>query len=173
MHIYCKYTKTKLISLFNVIPLDFNATIPTFHKSFNSVREKSFWVASLTNFVHRANDFIGWKSSSKSFFHWAKNFELAGERDLDTLEWNEPKPHLPCPKKIVSIILPADGWLLNFLATGDVGCFQATLWALLAASYWCSQVWSAVTIRSKNWSGAKLVDVGRTWRKLHDELHNV
>jgi hypothetical protein len=30
--------------------------------------------------------------------------------------------------------LPADGWLLKFLATGDVGRFQSILWALLSGS---------------------------------------
>jgi hypothetical protein len=34
----------------------------------------------------------------------------------------------------VNIILPADGWLLNFLATSDVEPFQAILWALLYGS---------------------------------------
>jgi hypothetical protein len=37
-------------------------------------------------------------------------------------------------QKNVRIILTADGWLSNFLATGDVGRFQATLWALLSCS---------------------------------------
>jgi hypothetical protein len=39
----------------------------------------------------------------------------------------------PIPK-IVNIILSADGWLFSFLATGDVGPSQATLWALLSGS---------------------------------------
>jgi hypothetical protein len=39
-HIYCKYTETKLISLFNVIPFNFKAPVPTFQKFFNSVRKK-------------------------------------------------------------------------------------------------------------------------------------
>jgi hypothetical protein len=37
-----KNTETKLISLFNVIPLDFNAPVPAFHKVFNSVRRRFF-----------------------------------------------------------------------------------------------------------------------------------
>jgi hypothetical protein len=37
-------------------------------------------------------------------------------------------------QKSVSIILPADGLLLNLLATVDVGRFQAILWALLYGS---------------------------------------
>jgi hypothetical protein len=43
-HIYCKCTETKLILLFNVIPLDFKAPVPVFHKFFNSVRKKVFWL---------------------------------------------------------------------------------------------------------------------------------
>jgi hypothetical protein len=43
-HIYCEYTEMKLISLFNVIPLDFNAPVPALHKFFNSVRKESFLV---------------------------------------------------------------------------------------------------------------------------------
>jgi hypothetical protein len=31
-HIYCKYTETKLISLFNVFPHHFKAPVPAFHK---------------------------------------------------------------------------------------------------------------------------------------------
>jgi len=42
-HIYYNYTETKLISLFNVIPLDFSAPVPEFHKFFsNSVRKIDF-----------------------------------------------------------------------------------------------------------------------------------
>jgi hypothetical protein len=53
-HIYSKYTKTKLILLFNVILLDSNAPVPAFHKFFNSVRKKfSFLVASVANFATR------------------------------------------------------------------------------------------------------------------------
>jgi hypothetical protein len=48
-HIYCKYTETKLILLFNVNPLYFNTPVPVFHEFFNSIR-KSFLVASLTKF---------------------------------------------------------------------------------------------------------------------------
>jgi hypothetical protein len=33
-HIYFKYVETKLKSLFNVIPLDFNAPVPAHHKFF-------------------------------------------------------------------------------------------------------------------------------------------
>jgi hypothetical protein len=40
-HIYFKYTDTKLTLLFNVIPLDFNALVPAFHK-FLIPSEKSF-----------------------------------------------------------------------------------------------------------------------------------
>jgi hypothetical protein len=40
-----KYTETKLMSLLNVIPLDFNAPVPAFHKFFfNSVRKKVYWL---------------------------------------------------------------------------------------------------------------------------------
>jgi hypothetical protein len=45
-HIYYKYTETKLILLFNVIPLEFNAPVSVFHKFFNSV-------AFYTNFAPR------------------------------------------------------------------------------------------------------------------------
>jgi hypothetical protein len=38
--------------LFSVIPLDFNAPVPAFHKFFNSFRKKKL-VASLTNFAPR------------------------------------------------------------------------------------------------------------------------
>jgi hypothetical protein len=49
---FCKYTGTKLILLFNVIPLDFNAPVPEFQK-FLIPSEKSLLVASLTNFAPR------------------------------------------------------------------------------------------------------------------------
>jgi hypothetical protein len=39
---YFKYTETKLISLFNVLPLNFNALIPAFHKFSDSIRKKVF-----------------------------------------------------------------------------------------------------------------------------------
>jgi hypothetical protein len=55
-HVYCKYTETKLTSLFNVIPLDFNASVPAFHTFFNlipSEKKKRFLVASLTSFAPR------------------------------------------------------------------------------------------------------------------------
>jgi hypothetical protein len=42
-HIYCKYTETKLILLFNVIPLDFKAPVPARHKFLNYARTKFFW----------------------------------------------------------------------------------------------------------------------------------
>jgi hypothetical protein len=51
-HIYCKYTETKLIFPFNVIPLHFNAPVPALHKVFNSVREEKMFT-SLTNFTPR------------------------------------------------------------------------------------------------------------------------
>jgi hypothetical protein len=51
MYVYYKYAETKLILIVNVIPLDFNAPVPAFHKFSNSVKEKSFFVASLTNFA--------------------------------------------------------------------------------------------------------------------------
>jgi hypothetical protein len=37
-YIYCKYTDTKVILLFNVIPLDFNAPVSLFHIFFNFVK---------------------------------------------------------------------------------------------------------------------------------------
>jgi len=44
-HMYCKYTETKLILLLDVIPFDFNAPVPAFHKLFNPVRKKKvFWL---------------------------------------------------------------------------------------------------------------------------------
>jgi hypothetical protein len=45
-HIYFKYTETKLILLFNVIPLDFNAPVPAFHMFFffNFVRKEVVWL---------------------------------------------------------------------------------------------------------------------------------
>jgi c-di-GMP-related signal transduction protein len=54
-HIYCKYMETKLISLFNIIPIDFDAADPAFHKFFFKFRQKnkSFLVASLTGFAPR------------------------------------------------------------------------------------------------------------------------
>jgi hypothetical protein len=48
------------------------------------------------------------------------------------VKWTKITPSIS--QKSVSIILPADGWLLNFLATGDVGCFQAMPRALLSGS---------------------------------------
>jgi hypothetical protein len=48
-HIYCKYTEIKLILIFYVIPLDFNAPLFSF---LNSVRRKVFWL-SLINFAPR------------------------------------------------------------------------------------------------------------------------
>jgi hypothetical protein len=45
-HIYCRYTETKLISLFNVIPLDFNSPVPEFHKFFLIPSEKRLLIAS-------------------------------------------------------------------------------------------------------------------------------
>jgi hypothetical protein len=36
---FCKYTETKLISLFDVIPLDFNAPVPAFHNFFYFARK--------------------------------------------------------------------------------------------------------------------------------------
>jgi len=44
-HMYCKYTETKLILLLDVIPFDFNAPVPAFHKLFNPVgKKKVFWL---------------------------------------------------------------------------------------------------------------------------------
>jgi hypothetical protein len=43
----------KLILLFNVIPLDFNAPVPAFHNFFQFRQKKSFLVASLTNYAPR------------------------------------------------------------------------------------------------------------------------
>jgi hypothetical protein len=48
----CKYTDTKLMLLFNVISLEFNAPVPAF-TSFLIQSEKSFLVASLTDFALR------------------------------------------------------------------------------------------------------------------------
>jgi hypothetical protein len=43
-HVYCKYTETKLILLFNLIPFDFIAApVPAFHEFFNCDRKKSFF----------------------------------------------------------------------------------------------------------------------------------
>jgi len=50
-YIHCKYTEIKLIALFNVIPLDFNAPVPAFYK-FLIPSEKKL-VASLTSFAPR------------------------------------------------------------------------------------------------------------------------
>jgi hypothetical protein len=65
------------------------------------------------------------------FFLDLLSLQIAGD-EIWTL-WSEMNQnrtfHIP---KSVSIILPTDGWLLNFLATGDVGRFQATLWASLS-----------------------------------------
>jgi hypothetical protein len=52
-HIYYKYTKTKLILLFNIIPLDFNAPVPAFHEFFNSVRKKKFFGCVFNHFSQR------------------------------------------------------------------------------------------------------------------------
>jgi hypothetical protein len=134
-HIYYKYTKTKLILLFNVIPLDFNAQIPEFRKFYKFGQKRSFLVASLTNFaLHQ------WLPHRMKIFFLLELISLGQtcgshrEWGLDTLEWNEPESHLSYPPKSVSINLLADGWLLNFLATGDVGRFQVILWALLSGS---------------------------------------
>jgi hypothetical protein len=44
-NMYFKYTETKLISLFIVIPLDFNAPVPVFHKFFLIASgRKSIWL---------------------------------------------------------------------------------------------------------------------------------
>jgi hypothetical protein len=48
------------------------------------------------------------------------------------VKWTKTVPSIS--QKIVGVNLPAIGWLLNFLATGDVGRFQAMLWALLSGS---------------------------------------
>jgi hypothetical protein len=50
-HFYWKCTETKLISLCNVIPLDFNAPVPDFHKFLIPSEKKSFLVAYLTIFA--------------------------------------------------------------------------------------------------------------------------
>jgi hypothetical protein len=42
-YIYFKYTETKLILLFNVIPLDFSAPVPVFHNFFLIPSEKKFF----------------------------------------------------------------------------------------------------------------------------------
>jgi hypothetical protein len=41
-HIYFKYTETKLMLLFIVIPLDFSAPVPALYSFLNSVRKKFF-----------------------------------------------------------------------------------------------------------------------------------
>jgi hypothetical protein len=50
---YCKYTETKLILLFNVIPLDFNAPVPGFHKFFLIPSENSIFVSVFKQFLER------------------------------------------------------------------------------------------------------------------------
>jgi hypothetical protein len=55
---YCKDTETKLISLFNVIPLDFNAPVPPFHKLLNSVRKKKVFFGYVFNQFFTAPVFI-------------------------------------------------------------------------------------------------------------------
>jgi hypothetical protein len=52
-YIYFKYTETKLTSLFNVIPLDFNAPVPEFY-SFFFQPEKSLLLF-FTTPIPRAN----------------------------------------------------------------------------------------------------------------------
>jgi hypothetical protein len=52
-HTYCKYTETKLISLFIVIPLNFISPLPAFHKFFLIPSGKRSLVASLTKFGPR------------------------------------------------------------------------------------------------------------------------
>jgi hypothetical protein len=51
-HICWKYTEIKLILLLNVIPLDFRAPVPAFHKILIP-SEKSSLVAPLANFAKR------------------------------------------------------------------------------------------------------------------------
>jgi hypothetical protein len=43
-HIYCKHTETKLILLFNAIPLDFNVPVPAILKFLIPSEEKVFWL---------------------------------------------------------------------------------------------------------------------------------
>jgi hypothetical protein len=50
IYMYCKDRKIELILFFNMISHDFNALYPTFHKFFESAREKSSVVARSTNF---------------------------------------------------------------------------------------------------------------------------
>jgi len=53
-HIYCKYTDTKLMLLFNIIPVDSNAPVPTCHKFF--IPAKFF--LSFYPILHRAKNFL-------------------------------------------------------------------------------------------------------------------
>jgi len=53
-HVYCKYADTKLILLFNGIPLYLNTLFKTFHEFLIPSEKKFFFLfASLTNFAPR------------------------------------------------------------------------------------------------------------------------
>jgi hypothetical protein len=56
-------------------------------------------------------------------------------------------PHIS--RKNVSISFLQDGCCLNFLRTGDDGCFHSMLCLLLSGSQWWTHVSSPVMIRSK------------------------
>jgi hypothetical protein len=93
-HIYCKYTETNLILLFNVISLDFNARVSAFHKLFNSVRNENILVASLTNFVLR--QFLERIVTADET--WVHHYEP--ESKAQSMAWK--RPTLPVAKKFTS-----------------------------------------------------------------------
>jgi hypothetical protein len=116
---YCKYTEKKLIFLFNVIPLDFNASVPSFHKFFLIPPEKSSLVASLTNFA--------WLQFLDRIFTadetWVHHCEPKSE--ALSMVWKRPK--LPMAKKLKSQPSAGKIMLTIFLGQGrcDFGLFHS------------------------------------------------
>jgi hypothetical protein len=83
-HFYFKYTETKLILLFNLIALDFNAPDPAFHLFLNSARRKVFLVASLTNFAPR--QFLERIVTADE--NWVHHYEP--ESQAQSMAWKRP-----------------------------------------------------------------------------------
>jgi hypothetical protein len=81
-HIYCKYTETKSILLFSLIPLDFNSLVPVFHK-FLITSEKIFLVVSL-NFA--PCQFLEQIVTADET--WVHHYEL--ESKTQSMAWEHP-----------------------------------------------------------------------------------
>jgi hypothetical protein len=130
MYIYCKYTETKLISLFNVITIDFNILVAAFQDSFLILSEKGLSVTCLTNFaprqwlIHRTkvSFLLEVLSLNKHMKIWLLTVSFFG------VKWTKNTPSIF--QTSASIILPADGRFFNYLAMDDFGPFQTLPWAL-------------------------------------------